>query len=37
MLADPHAPRTPDLGGSAGTVDVGKAIAERIAQAGPAG
>ena len=31
MLADPHAPRTPDLGGTAGTVDVGKAIAERIA------
>ena len=37
MLADPHAPRTPDLGGSAGTVDVGKAIAERIAAGGGAG
>jgi tartrate dehydrogenase/decarboxylase/D-malate dehydrogenase len=27
VLADPHAPRTPDLGGRAGTADVGKAIA----------
>ena len=33
LLADPHAPRTPDLGGSAGTADVGRAIAERIAAA----
>ena len=30
-LADPHAPRTPDLDGKAGTADVGKAIAERVA------
>ena len=30
-LADPQAPRTPDLGGSAGTVDVGRAIAARVA------
>ena len=37
VLADPHAPRTPDLGGTAGTVDVGKAIAEHIAAAGAAG
>jgi len=34
-LADPHAPRTPDLGGSAGTADVGRAIAEVIAAGGP--
>ncbi len=26
VLADPHAPRTPDLGGDAGTADVGQAI-----------
>jgi tartrate dehydrogenase/decarboxylase/D-malate dehydrogenase len=31
VLADPHAPRTPDLGGTAGTADVGRAIAECIA------
>jgi isocitrate/isopropylmalate dehydrogenase len=31
-LSDPQAPRTPDLGGSAGTSDVGRAIAERISQ-----
>jgi tartrate dehydrogenase/decarboxylase / D-malate dehydrogenase len=31
LLADPQAPRTPDLGGTAGTADVGRAIAERIA------
>jgi tartrate dehydrogenase/decarboxylase / D-malate dehydrogenase len=33
LLADPHAPRTPDLGGTARTTDVGAAIAERIAAA----
>jgi isocitrate/isopropylmalate dehydrogenase len=32
LLADAHAPRTPDLGGSAGTADVGRAIAEMIAR-----
>jgi len=32
-LADPHAPRTADLGGRAGTSDVGQAIAEVVAQA----
>jgi tartrate dehydrogenase/decarboxylase/D-malate dehydrogenase len=31
VLADPHAPRTPDLGGRAGTQDVGRALAERVA------
>jgi tartrate dehydrogenase/decarboxylase/D-malate dehydrogenase len=31
VLADPAAPRTADLGGSAGTADVGRAIAEHIA------
>jgi len=31
LLSDPHAPRTPDLGGNAGTADLGRAIAERIA------
>ncbi|MDH4050844.1 MAG: tartrate dehydrogenase [Rubrivivax sp.] len=36
-LADPHAPRTADLGGSAGTSDVGRAIAERVAGAGLGG
>lgn len=30
VLADPDAPRTPDLGGRAGTADVGAAIAEAI-------
>jgi len=30
-LADPHAPRTADLGGRAGTADVGRAIAQVIA------
>ena len=30
-LGDPQAPRTPDLGGRAGTTDVGRAIAERVA------
>jgi tartrate dehydrogenase/decarboxylase / D-malate dehydrogenase len=32
LLADPHAPRTPDLGGRASTADVGRAIAEVVAQ-----
>ncbi len=31
VLADPAAPRTPDLGGRAATADLGRAIAERIA------
>jgi tartrate dehydrogenase/decarboxylase/D-malate dehydrogenase len=30
VLADPAAPRTPDMGGKAGTEDVGAAIAERV-------
>ncbi len=30
MLADPHAPRTRDLGGQANTEDVGKALAEQL-------
>ncbi|MCE2690865.1 MAG: tartrate dehydrogenase [Rubrivivax sp.] len=30
-LADPHAPRTADLGGRAGTTEVGKAIAQVVA------
>ena len=30
MLADPSAPRTPDLGGRATTTDVGKAIAQAL-------
>jgi tartrate dehydrogenase/decarboxylase/D-malate dehydrogenase len=30
-LADPHAPRTPDLGGTAGTADLGRAIAQVVA------
>jgi tartrate dehydrogenase/decarboxylase / D-malate dehydrogenase len=29
-LADPHAPRTADIGGTAGTIDVGRAIAEVV-------
>jgi tartrate dehydrogenase/decarboxylase/D-malate dehydrogenase len=32
MLADPQAPRTADLGGNAGTADVGRALAEVIAR-----
>ncbi len=32
LLADPHAPRTPDLGGRASTSDVGKALAEQVLQ-----
>jgi tartrate dehydrogenase/decarboxylase/D-malate dehydrogenase len=30
-LADPHAPRTADLGGRAGTTEVGQAIAQVVA------
>lgn len=30
VLGDTHAPRTPDLGGTAGTGDVGRAIAESV-------
>jgi tartrate dehydrogenase/decarboxylase/D-malate dehydrogenase len=30
VLADPAAPRTPDIGGKATTVEVGKAIAAAI-------
>jgi tartrate dehydrogenase/decarboxylase/D-malate dehydrogenase len=30
LLADPHAPRTGDLGGRAGTRDVGEAIAQAV-------
>ena len=30
MLADPRAPRTPDMGGTASTEDVGRAIAELL-------
>jgi tartrate dehydrogenase/decarboxylase/D-malate dehydrogenase len=33
-LADPHAPRTADLGGTAGTTEVGRAIAQAVASAG---
>ena len=33
LLSDPHAPRTADLGGGAGTQEVGRAIAERISGA----
>jgi tartrate dehydrogenase/decarboxylase/D-malate dehydrogenase len=32
LLADPHAPRTRDLGGTAGTADVGRALAEVVAR-----
>ena len=31
LLTDPQAPRTADLGGSAGTADVGRAVAEVVA------
>jgi len=31
VLADAHAPRTPDLGGKAGTADLGRALAQAIA------
>jgi tartrate dehydrogenase/decarboxylase/D-malate dehydrogenase len=30
LLADPHAPRTPDIGGRAGTSDVGLALAQSV-------
>ena len=33
LLSDPHAPRTADLGGQAGTSDVGRAVAERVSVA----
>jgi tartrate dehydrogenase/decarboxylase/D-malate dehydrogenase len=32
-LADPSAPRTRDLGGTAGTTDVGRAVAELVTTA----
>jgi tartrate dehydrogenase/decarboxylase/D-malate dehydrogenase len=33
VLADPHAPHTPDLGGTAGTSDLGRALAKAVATA----
>jgi tartrate dehydrogenase/decarboxylase/D-malate dehydrogenase len=33
VLADPHAPHTPDLGGTAGTADLGRALAKAVATA----
>jgi len=33
VLGDPHAPRTPDMGGRAGTLDVGRAIAVEVSRA----
>jgi tartrate dehydrogenase/decarboxylase/D-malate dehydrogenase len=33
VLGDPHAPRTPDMGGRAGTLDVGRAIAGEVSRA----
>jgi tartrate dehydrogenase/decarboxylase/D-malate dehydrogenase len=33
LLADSHAPKTADIGGRAGTADVGRAIAELVGQA----
>ncbi len=32
VLADPHAPHTPDLGGKANTSDLGRALAQAIAE-----
>jgi tartrate dehydrogenase/decarboxylase/D-malate dehydrogenase len=32
VLSDPEAPRTPDLGGSASTTDLGRALVETLAQ-----
>lgn len=32
VLADPHAPRTPDLGGTAGTRELGAALAQSISE-----
>ncbi len=31
LLSDPQAPRTPDLGGNAGTADLGRALAQAVA------
>ncbi len=31
LLADPHAPRTPDLGGNASTAELGRALAQAVA------
>ena len=31
LLADPHAPRTPDLGGTASTADMGRVLAQAVA------
>ena len=31
LLADPHAPKTRDIGGTAGTQDVGRALAALLA------
>ncbi|MDP1901558.1 MAG: tartrate dehydrogenase [Rubrivivax sp.] len=33
VLADPQAPRTPDLGGTANTVELGRALAQGVARA----
>ncbi len=33
LLSDPHAPRTRDLGGHAGTADVGRALCEQVERA----
>jgi tartrate dehydrogenase/decarboxylase/D-malate dehydrogenase len=32
VLADPHAPRTPDLGGHAGTRELGRALADEVSR-----
>jgi tartrate dehydrogenase/decarboxylase/D-malate dehydrogenase len=32
LLADPEAPRTPDLGGRASTTDLGRALVETLAR-----
>jgi len=37
LLTDPEAPRTADLGGRAGTADVGRAIAEAVARGSGSG
>ncbi|MBU6259995.1 MAG: tartrate dehydrogenase [Burkholderiales bacterium] len=34
LLADPHAPRTPDLGGSAGTAELGQALVQALQRRG---
>jgi tartrate dehydrogenase/decarboxylase / D-malate dehydrogenase len=36
VLADPAAPRTPDLGGRAGTADMGRALAQAVSDVGRA-